>query len=91
MTTPKQDRNGVPGPASTGGNVAQPGPDATGEIARVMKQAQNAADARKQQTAGFIETSAGAGVDGHRIGAAATSYQWDDGLAVNDVEGGGSG
>lgn len=91
MTTPKQDRNGVPGPGATGGNVAMPGPDATKEIAGVMRQAEAAANTRKEQTAGFIESPAGAGVSGHQIGGGGSMFEWDSGLAINDVEGGGSG
>jgi hypothetical protein len=50
MQTPKQDRNGVPGPDSTGG-VSAPGPDATGEIARA-KAASEAAAARRDSAPG---------------------------------------
>jgi hypothetical protein len=47
MTTPKQDRNGVPGPGATGGNVAQPGPDATAEIRAAKASAETKQAARK--------------------------------------------
>lgn len=46
MTTPKQDRNGVPGPAGTGGYVAMPGPDSTPEIAAAKAKAEAAGNAR---------------------------------------------
>ena len=47
MTTPKQDRNGVPGPGATGGSVAQPGPDFTGDIRSAKAAAESKQNARK--------------------------------------------
>lgn len=82
MTTPKQDRNGVPGPGATGGYVAQPGPDATGEIRTVIAQAEAAGNARVVPPSGSAVPA---------TPAAANTTMWDDGLAVRDVEGGGSG
>lgn len=78
MTTPKQDRNGVPGPGATGGNVARPGPDATRDIAAAAAKAKAVAEARKMGDM----TSGPATESGVRM--------WDQGLAISDVEGGGS-
>ena len=74
MTTPKQDRNGVPGPGATGGNVSQPGPDATAEIRGVMKTAQNAGNARATGDHLMVPQH-----DPH--------YEWDAGLAINEPAG----
>ena len=88
MTTPKQDRNGVPGPGATGGNVAQPGADVTGEIRSVMRVAEAAANARKVETHDeLLATPQGSGVAGHTVGAAGNMYEWDSGLAVNEPAG----
>lgn len=79
MTTPKQQRNGVPGPGATGGNVSLPGPDATAEIRAVKKTAESAGNARATNDM-LTRPQSDAGV-----------RPWDQGLAVNDYEGGGSG
>jgi len=89
--TPKQERNGITGAAGGGGNVARPGPDATGEILALKGQSEAAADRRKQDTQGFIESPAGSGAAGLQIGGGGDMFVWDSGLAVSDVEGGGSG
>jgi len=46
MQTPKQERNGVPGPTATGANTAQPSADMTSEVASAASGAQSAAHAR---------------------------------------------
>jgi hypothetical protein len=44
MITPKQERNGVPGPSDdNGGNTAQPSADMTSEFASMASGAQSAA------------------------------------------------
>jgi hypothetical protein len=60
MTTPKQDRNGVPGPGATGGNVSQPGPDYTGEIRSAAAKAQ--ADQNARKSADYLNVPASTGV-----------------------------
>ena len=87
MTTPKQDRNGVPGPGATGGNVAQPGPDATREIAGVMRAAEAFGNARKAEAENLIKSPQGSGVNGHSIGGGSNMYEWDSNLAVNEPAG----
>jgi len=87
MTTPKQDRNGVPGPGATGGNVAQPGPDAIGEIRSAQKQAQNAGTSRAFEGRGLFVSPAGSGVDGHEVGGYGAMFEWDAGLAINEPAG----
>ena len=78
--TDKQQRNGATGSVATQ-NTAVPGPDATGVIAAAKAQAEAAATSH--------------GVDGHamagELAGHAVSFEWDAGLAVNDVEGEGSG
>jgi len=86
MQTPKQDRNGVPGPDSTGG-VSLPGPDATGEIRSAQKQAQNAGTSRAFEGRGLFVSPAGSGVDGHEVGGYGAMFEWDAGLAVNEPAG----
>lgn len=71
--TPKQDRNGVPGPSTTGG-VSMPGPDSTREIASVQRQAQAAGNARKSH-------------DYLRVPASDPHTEWDAGLAINEPAG----
>ena len=88
MTTPKQDRNGVPGPGATGGYVAMPGPDATAEIKSVQRTAEAAGNARKVETYNeLLNTPAGSGAAGHTLGAGGNMYEWDSGLAVNEASG----
>lgn len=90
--TPKQQRNGADtGAAGSGATTAQPGPDATKQITSTKRQAENAANARKSEAAGLIQSPQGSGVSGHQIGGAGSMFEWDSGLAINDVEGGGSG
>jgi len=86
--TAKQLRNGATG---DGGEQqsAQVGPGA--DVAGLMSTAEAAADARKRETAGFMQSPQGSGVGGHELGAGGDIWQWDSGLAINDVEGGGSG
>jgi len=74
MTTPKQDRNGVPGPGATGGNVAMPGPDSTGEIRSVKAQAERVGNAR-------------ATADHLAVPPSDPHLEWDAGLAVNEPAG----
>lgn len=95
--TPKQDRNGVPGPVETR-NTAQPGLSAEADIRSAMATAQAAADARKRQAHEFMASPAGSGPTGSNVlpgrviaNPGGTVWQWDAGLAINDVEGGGSG
>ena len=88
MTTPKQDRNGVPGPGATGGNVSMPGPDSTGEIRSVMRQAEAAGNSRAAEAhSELLATPQGSGTGGHTLGAAGNMYEWDSGLAVNEPAG----
>lgn len=69
MTTPKQDRNGVPGPGATGGNVAQPGPDYTADIrsAKASTEAKQAA----RKSAPHLQVPADNGV-----------VPWDSAIAI---------
>lgn len=85
--TPKQDRNGVPGPGATGGNVAQPGPDATAEIRSVMRQATAAGNSGAAEGRGLFVSPAGSGVDGHEVRDYGSMFEWDAGLAVNEPAG----
>ena len=88
MTTPKQDRNGVPGPGATGGNVSMPGPDSTAEIQSVKKAAEAFGNARKIETNNeLLNTPAGSGVNGHDFGGGGSMYEWDSALAVNEPAG----
>jgi hypothetical protein len=89
-TGPRQERIGNM-PVAGEQNSAQPGPDATRDITSVKRQAENAANRRKEETAGFIQSPQGSGAGGHELGGAGDMYVWDSGLAISDVEGGGSG
>jgi hypothetical protein len=86
----KQARNGNVGVAGEQ-NTARPGPDATGQITSTKRQAEAAANRRKNEAAGLIQSPQGSGVAGHQIGGGGDMFGWDAGLAINDVEGGGSG
>jgi hypothetical protein len=88
--TPKQVRNGITSEAGEQ-NSAQPGPDVTRQVASTMRQSEAAANRRKNEPAGLIQSPKGSGVAGHRIGGGGDMFVWDSGLAINDVEGGGSG
>jgi len=88
--TPKQVRNGITSEAGEQ-NSPQPGPDATREITGVKRQAENAANQRKSEAQGLLESPQGSGVAGHQVGGSGDMWSWDSGLAINDVEGGGSG
>lgn len=88
--TPKQQRNGITSEAGEQ-NSAQPGPDVTRQVASTKRQAENAANARKNEAAGLIQSPQGSGLSGHQVGGAGDMFAWDSGLAINDVEGGGSG
>lgn len=78
--TPKQQRNGADtGVPGSGATMAQPGPDATGEIRGMKRQAESAGNSRAAaRYVGVPDTDT-------------MVQQWDAGLAINDVEGGGSG
>jgi hypothetical protein len=89
-TGPRQERIGNT-PVAGEQNSAQPGPDATREIGSLKRQAEGAAERRKDEAAGLIRSPQGSGVAGHQIGGAGSMFEWDSGLAINDVEGGGSG
>jgi hypothetical protein len=90
--TPKQVRNGADtGAPGSGATMNQPGPDVTRQVVSAKRQAESAADRRKDEAAGLIQSPQGTGVSGHQIGANGDMFVWDSGLAVNDVEGGGSG
>jgi hypothetical protein len=81
----KQQRNGNTGRAGEQ-NTAQPGPDATSQVASVKRQAEAAAIRRKSETAGMIDTAQGSGVNGHQLGANGDMYDWKSGLAVNSTD-----
>jgi hypothetical protein len=86
--TPKQDRNGVPGPMTTSPHTAQPGPDATKKIQSLMRQAENYGNARKNEAhSELLNTPQGSGVNGHEIGGGGNMYEWDSNLAVSEVPG----
>lgn len=77
--TPKQQRNGADtGAPGTGATMAQPGPDVTKQVASTKRQAEAAGNRRA--SAPMLDKPAGG-----------ASFVWDEGLAINDVEGGGSG
>jgi hypothetical protein len=81
--TPKQERNGIP-EMLPGHVTAEPGPMAAPPVA-----AATAAVVPIQQEAhGLWTTPAGAGAQD--IGPTGPMFEWDSGLAINDVEGGGS-
>jgi len=84
--TGKQVRNG----ADIGGadsNNPMPGPMPTVPLS----ESQSAADVRMSEAHAFMTSPAGAGTAGHEIGGYGAMFEWDAGLAINDVEGGGSG
>jgi hypothetical protein len=89
-TGPRQERIGNM-PVAGEQNSAQPGPDSTRQVASVKRQAEAAANQRKDEARGLISSPQGSGVAGHQIGGAGDMFMWDSGLAINDVEGGGSG
>jgi hypothetical protein len=78
--TDKQIRNG----ADQGGgeqNTATPGPSAQADIAAAKGQAEAAGMSNMSEGHAMAGTLAGHGV----------SFEWDAGLAISDIEGGGSG
>ena len=81
--TPKQERNGIPEMVSTRETGPGPMPDCAGP----MEQAETAADDHAALAMHLFDTPAGSGLAGHDM----ASFEWDDGLAINDVEGGMSG
>jgi hypothetical protein len=97
--TAKQERNG----ADMGGggqNTAQPSVSLPGDIAALKAQAEAAAASvmgdvgpgqNTGEARGLLESPQGSGVDGHEIGSHGAMWEWDAGLAINDIEGGGSG
>jgi hypothetical protein len=60
------------------------------DLAPMMRQARNAGMSRMSDAKSLIVSPQGSGVDGHQ-GGGGENFMWDAGLAVNDVEGGGSG
>ncbi len=78
--TPKQVRNGATG---SGGeqDTARPGPDASGDVA---------AGKAAAESYGVAHSSDGHALTGSLAGHT-VSFEWDAGLPINDVEGGGSG
>lgn len=72
MTTPKQQRNGVPGPSGVNSSMAQPGPVADFPQA----QAEAAGNAREAYHPGMSGVPAN---DPH--------LDWDEGLAVPEIPG----
>ncbi len=89
-TGPRQERIGNM-PVAGEQNSAQPGPDATRQVASVKRQAEAAEAADAREAAAFMSSPQGAGAGGHQIGGRGDMYVWDSGLAITDVEGGGSG
>ncbi len=89
-TTPRQERIGNM-PVAGEQNSAQPGPDVTKQVASTKRQAEAAANRRMSDAHSLIESPQGAGVSGHEVGTGGSTWEWDAGLAINDVEGGGSG
>jgi len=81
--TDKQQRNGLPELSA----VSNPQPGPMPDLAGLMSQAETAALGRKGEAQGLIMSPQGSGVDGHSVGAAATSFEWDDGLAVAEQPG----
>jgi hypothetical protein len=88
--TDKQVRNGAD-QGGGGQNTAIPGPDSTPDIAGLIPVSVSAAMTRLEEGHAMIESPQGSGVDGHQVGAGGSMWEWDSGLAVNDVEGSGSG
>jgi hypothetical protein len=95
--TAKQERNGATGDDGSQ-NSAQPGPVPV--VAPLVTQSQAAATTVMGglivgQDGGegrvLMESPQGSGIGGHQVGAHGSMWAWDDGLAINDVEGGGSG
>ena len=82
--TPKQERNGisVEGGTQSQEQLAQPGPMVTPPVGQAMA-------AAERTMAEAHDLFVGGGADG--AGTQGSVPEWDSGLAVNDVEGGGSG
>ena len=70
-------------PAGGEQNSAQPGPDVPRQVASTKRQAEAAANQV------YKADSFGRPADG--TGGRGSIWEWDSGLAINDVEGGGSG
>lgn len=84
--TGKQERNGATG-STDAHNTAVPGPDASGEIAALIGQAQSVAVSRLEETIAEFAAPAGSGVAGHSVGANGDMFSWDSGLAVSEPSG----
>jgi hypothetical protein len=85
--TDKQVRNGATGAVGDNTSVAQPGPMPTAEIAAEITQAVSVAESRDREAVDLLASPAGSGVAGHQIGGAGSMWEWDSGLAVNEVAG----
>ena len=87
--TDKQMRNGATGDSGTQ-NTAVSGP-MPADVGGLMQQAESAAAATMAEGHALMESPQGSGVSGHEVGTHGSTYEWDSGLAINDVEGGMSG
>jgi len=84
--TGKQDRNGATG--STAQQVsAQPGPDATADIAAAVGMSTNAGNQRAAEAAVLIQLPAGNGFGDHIVGASGDIWEWDSGLPIKEMPG----
>ena len=79
--TNKQERNGATGAQPTQMSAA-PGPDYTAEVASAIATSTAAGNTRAAEAAALMSSPAGAGVNGHNIGAGGNMFEWDSGLAI---------
>ena len=83
--TDKQLRNGATGDSATQ-DTARPSVDLTATISGLQSQAEAAGNDRWNEGRGLIESPAGAG-GGREVGAGGSMWEWDAGLAINEMSG----
>jgi hypothetical protein len=85
--TPKQVRNGADqGAEGHNTAVTDAGPATSLPIGTAVAAGNNMADHGHD----WFDSPAGSGSGGHMVGPDGPMFEWDSGLAINDVEGGGS-
>jgi hypothetical protein len=81
--TDKQVRNGATGDAGERSSQTGPVPN----VSPVMGQAESAGNDRWNEGRGLLESPQGSGTGGHQVGSGGSMWEWDSGLAVDELSG----
>jgi hypothetical protein len=92
--TDKQLRNGATGDSATQ-DTAQPSVDVTALVSSEISAAQAAAAERGRETAAMLSSPQGSGpsadstvgAPARQVGSGGSMYEWDSGLAINELAG----